>query len=228
MPVSEDKRFHLLLEKVDILEPDYFMETSDGRIIYPDRNKIAFYRGIVEGNTNSMVSLTIVDKEVKLLISDDEGNYSINKDVKKKETWNLYNEKKLKAKSGFKCGTHEGMQIGEPVNHNKGTYTKMAKNVPIYIEVENDIFVAKGSEANVQAHIMALMNASATAYTNEQINISLSSTFIWTTGMSMYRKDDLGNTLTDFGARIQNNYTGRLVNYCLAAIGGGTVGIAWT
>ncbi|MFT6808187.1 MAG: subtilisin-like proprotein convertase family protein [Saprospiraceae bacterium] len=229
IPVSKNQSFHLLMEKVDILEPDYYMETSDGRIIYPDRNKIAFYRGIVEGNTNSMVSLTIVDKEVKLLISDDEGNYSINKDEKRKGIWNLYNEKKLKVKSDFKCGTHDGMRIGDSVNPNKGTSTKMAKNVPVYIEVENDIYLAKGSNmAMVQSHIMALMNASVTAFANEQINISLSTIKIWDNGMSPYRKNDLGNTLTDFGANIKDTYNGRLAHYLSsAAINGGTVGIAW-
>ena len=63
MPVSENKKFHLLLQEVDILEPDYFLETSDGQIIYPDKSKIAFYRGIVEGNNNSVAHMpTILQK----------------------------------------------------------------------------------------------------------------------------------------------------------------------
>jgi len=228
IPVSKDKNFYLLLEQVDILEPGYFMETSDGRIIYPDQSKILFYRGIVEGNTNSLVSLTIIDEEVKLIISDEEGNYSLNRVSEKENIWNLYNEDRLKIKSDFKCGTHEGMLLNSRVNLPKEKYTKMMKNVPVYIEVDNDIYVAKGSnETNVQTHVMALMNATATAYTNEQINVSLGSTFIWTTA-SPYRKADAGFTLEDFGERVKDNYVGRLAHFITASFQSGTTGIAWT
>ena len=230
IPVSENKKFHLLLQEVDILEPDYFLETSDGQIIYPDKSKIAFYRGIVEGNNNSVASLTLYNDEVHMLISDDNGNYSLSRDEKRKNTWNFYNDDKLKTNKAFACGTHDGMNLGNPRGSNKGPNTKMNKNIPIYIEVENDIYTAKGSStANVEAHIMALMNATVTSFTNEQISVSLSNTFIWTNGASTYRKDDLENTLTDFAIRIKDNYIGRLAHYLSsAAVQGGTVGIAWT
>jgi hypothetical protein len=140
------------LEKVDILEPGYYMETSDGRIIYPDQNKMLFYRGIVEGDNSSLVSLTIIDDDVKLLISDDEGNNSINRDQNNREIWNLYNENKLKIKSVRKCGTtHQPKNSAENTEDTKGDFRKMmVQNIQIDMEADYAMYVAnRNNEATV-------------------------------------------------------------------------------
>ncbi len=232
IPVSENKSFHLLMEKVDILEPGYFMETSDGRIIYPDRSKMLFYRGIVEGDNSSLASLTIVDDNVKLLISDDEGNYSINRDQNNKEIWNLYNEYKLKIKSDRYCGT-----IFQPTNSDQNTKNpqggyqkKLVQNIGVDIEVDYQMYLDNGSnEATVQTYVMALMNATITVFNAEMVTMHLSKTFIWTSTAAPYPytgMTDVGEMLTAFGQRIQDNLTGNLA-HLISTMGNGVSGIAW-
>lgn len=103
IPVSKGKSFQVELIEVDILSADFKMTDQDDNVIYSDDFPGVFYWGIVKGDYNSLVSLSVFDDHVEGLISDDYGNYIIGKTKDIPDSYVLYNDKNLKVNNNFTC-----------------------------------------------------------------------------------------------------------------------------
>ncbi len=228
VPVSASASFDLILESVEILAPDYKMETSDGRVIYPDRSNFKFYRGIIADDPNSIATVTIIGDKVRALISDDHGNYILGELPKEKGIFTLYNDKTLKKNLGEFCQVSDSdlpasiVQDQEKVSTDKSTTSPC---VPIYVEADYKMYQDHGnSESNVEVFIASLLNEVATIYTNESISISLSSTFVWTSN-DPYNMNNLSFAIQQFANQRMDNYDGRLAHLISGESGEG--GLAW-
>ena len=89
---------------------DYEIVTNEGKR-YPANRTIKHYRGIVKGNTNSLVAISFSNEEVIGLVALDEGNFNISLN-KETGSYLFYNIKNLKQKLDFNCDTDQG-QITE-------------------------------------------------------------------------------------------------------------------
>ncbi|MEM6319170.1 MAG: zinc-dependent metalloprotease [Bacteroidota bacterium] len=228
IPVSPKATFELELVKVDLFAEDFIYRNQNGQNLNNTSTGV-FYRGIVKGDNNSIASASIFGDEIRILISDDDGNYVIGK-RKGVETHVLYNDRNLLLDAPQGCAVGEGQQlIKSGLRHqveDNARSSMMNKCIPIYVECDYDMYQKQGnSEANVIAFVSALVNETATIYANEQIDISLSDVKVWTTTDPYASLSSTLAVLQKFGELTKDNYNGRLAHFISTRNLGG--GVAW-
>jgi hypothetical protein len=162
---------------------DYSVTLSEGDKRNSNKN-IHHYRGIVKGDNNSIVALSIFENEIIGIISTDEGNFNISLD-KESGKHIYFNENNLRSKLDFSC---EPGKLDEFVPYTAEILSYVSKTeinssencVRLYFETEFDVFQALGNSFFVEFFVSSLFNQVSTIYQNENINTSLSEIFIWT------------------------------------------------
>lgn len=202
----EGNTIEVQLEKVNITAPGFTVITDKG----PLQEKMPLglhYRGVVKGSPESLVSISVFDNEIMGLISSSSlGNLTIGK-LKDKSTHIIYPESFSKDQKKDWCGTVAKDRIA-PYTANDLTTSSLVggKCVNVYIEVSDDIVVAKGDTANTINYITGLFAQSATLYAIESVNIQLSQIFLWTTP-SPYNDTSSAGRLSQFQAT-RKSFTG--------------------
>ena len=163
---------------------DYVVTTSSGET-YPANRNIKHYRGIVEGDSTSLVALSFYNDEMSGIIATDDGNYNVGKSEQLGKHI-LYNDKNLKEKQEFFCDTYDDFEeVYDPevllAEYNAAAPVTSLKFVKIYFETEYDIYQNKRSVANVEAFVTSVFNQVSTLYYNESVLVCLSALHVWDT-----------------------------------------------
>jgi len=201
---SPNGSFRLLMYKVDIGSNGFQVLTSSGTRVSANSG-IGHYRGIVEGDYRSVVSMTITENDVMAIISNDQGNFVIGKlagDALGRHV--IYNDMEIAGQHSYSCGTNTDI-LANPLPESAmrldpvppGTLT--TKCVDWYYETDYDIFVGKGSVSAVNTYIQGMFNQVATLYNNDGISVTLQTLFIWDT-TDPYTGTTTSNYLNQFGA----------------------------
>ncbi|MFM7766435.1 MAG: hypothetical protein ACKO9S_01105, partial [Bacteroidota bacterium] len=158
IPHPVNGTIRLLMYRVDIRANGFQVLTSSGMRF--DGNKdIAHYRGIVDGDYRSVVSMTITPNEIIGLISTDEGNFVIGRLANDPLYRHIiYNDREIAGLHSYECGTNTSI-LANPIPEEAlrlepvapGTLT--TKCVDWYYETDYDIFVGKGSVSAVNTYI---------------------------------------------------------------------------
>jgi hypothetical protein len=188
------KNKNITLELIEVTEDFYNYEvvTSDGKKNIANKN-IKHYRGVIQGETNSLVAITFYEDEAMGLILSDEGNFNIVKDHLSGKHF-IYNDKNLKEKPQLACETKDDDSVSyEPdvlfrqrssfINQkleNQPLNISNDRIVQLYFETEYDMYQALGSASSVEAFIAGLFNQVAILYLNEDISTQISTIYIWT------------------------------------------------
>jgi len=201
---TKDADFELELVKADIFTHDFKLTTIDGQ--KADFDLGVHYRGIIKGDNNSLVALSIQDGEISGFFSNDKGNYVIGKMTDKKSRKNehiVYFESDLTGEYHMECGTEDmGVPYPSDLLEYKGAevqYKNTGQGIRIYIEIDNDIFVAKGS--SMVSFVSSIFNQSAALYANEGVNIKVSQMVYWPSASSYS-----GRSARDFLTQFQNRF----------------------
>ena len=149
---------------------DYVVTTSSGETYQANRN-IKHYRGIVEGDSTSLVALSFYNDEMSGIIATDDGNYNVGKSEQLGKHI-LYNDKNLKEKQEFFCDTYDDFEeVYDPevlsAEYNAAASVSRYKFVKFYLETEYDIYQKKGNVGSVESFISAVFNQVATIYYND-------------------------------------------------------------
>jgi hypothetical protein len=198
--------------------------TSDGKT-YSSLNRIVHYRGIVENDMTSLASFSFSEEETMGLVATANGNLVFGKlDQQGNRTYILYNDNALLAPFLFDCNTNTTNPRKElPAPPQNGLPTVMSVNcVNWYWETDYDIFVGKGSLANVNSYIQGVFNQVQTMYNNDGVSITLLTLYVWT-ATDPYTGSSTSNYLNQFGT-YRTSFNGDLAS--LLGYGGGG-GIAW-
>lgn len=213
--------FTLLLYKINISPSGLTILTSDGNPPAPD-NSIVHYRGIIENDTKSIVAISFSSNDVMGMISNADGNYVLGKIEHNSENlYMVYNDQDLVPPFTFDCATDTSVPQGYP-QRDVPTTTLSTNCVNWYWETDYDIFVGKGSVANVNTYVQGIFNQVSTLYANDGMNITLLTVFIWST-VDPYTGPSTSNYLTQFGTN-RTSFNGDLATL-LGYAGGG--GVAW-
>jgi Metallo-peptidase family M12/Secretion system C-terminal sorting domain len=201
------------------------VSTSDGKGFDMSNFKAAFYRGVIRGNENSLVSLSLFENEITGFISSKEGNLVFGK-LKNYDQIILYNDKDLKQKPSFDCSNQNTpLKESEIVNYqNVFSKAQTIKCVRLYFETEFDIFQNLGnSTANVLNYVTNLYNQVGTLYTNDGISTKLSDILVWNTE-DPYNALQTYPLLLEFQAHTDaiNGDLGQLITF--RSVGGGMAG----
>lgn len=216
-----DGTMHLDLERAHVTTDDFAVRrASDGRTV--EAPAAVHYRGIVEGDPASLVSISVFEGELMGLISDADGQRVIGRFDRALENLHvLYRERDLLGTNAFACGTPDAPY--DP--HDHGTTTsddRSTRCVRWYWEAAYDIFQNKGSIANTVNYMTGLFNQSATIFANDGVDVSLLETFVWDVP-SPYNGTSSSSRLSQFGTTRTsfNGDVAHLLDY------GGYGGVAW-
>lgn len=229
---TKDAKFELELIKADIFTDDFKLTTIDGQ--KADFDLGVHYRGIIKGDNNSLVALSFQDGELSGFFSNGDGNYVIRKMNNKKSGKNehiVYLESDLTENYYMECATENiGVPYPSDLLEYEDTslqYKSTGRGIRIYIEIDNDIFAAKGS--NMGSFVCAIFHQSAALYANEGVNIQLSEMRYWP-NPSPYTSTDPEILLSQFQNRYSSNnpfngHIGGLVSFRIGASGiAGSIG----
>ena len=214
--------FNLLLYKVDISTNGFTLETSDGQRMN-SLNKIVHYRGIIENDIYSLVGLSFSNEETIGIISNHSGNFVLGKiESDNSNEYMFYNDRDMLTPFTFDCGTNTLNLVQQYQNNNSNNNTPgilSTKCVDWYYEIDYDIFVGKGSLANVNSYIQGVFNQVSTMYNNDGVSITLQTLYVWT-ATDPYTGPSTSNYLNQFGA-YRTSFAGDLANLVGYAGGGG-------
>lgn len=183
----------------------------------------AYYRGQVEGDENSVVAISFVGGEMSGVISTTyKGQYDIGK-TDKDEIHVIYNAGTLSYRYNFKCGASDLDASDDDLN-DQLEQRDAGDCINIFFEASYSIFQNKGSVVNVQNFVNGFFNVVSTLYENENINVTISEIFVWTSP-DPFPTGDSGDAL-DFYTDYRTSFNGNIAQL-LAKTNNGNGGIAW-
>ncbi len=164
---------NLLLRKVEIHSPDF----SSNHVYKPGIH----YRGIVEGNENSLVSISIFDSEIIGLIHHNGKTLTLGK-VKGKDSMHiLYDEKTSGIGDIFSCdSTDDGIpytpeQLLPPPTDNRSPGDCIKEEVNIHQTLTNQV----GGTSQASNYATGLFNNHQALCANDGFTVSLSRLNVW-------------------------------------------------
>lgn len=173
------------LYRVDIFKPNFHVDTNEQKNIYYEKG--AYYRGVLKGDRNSLATFNFFKDEMNGMVSSAKlGNLVVDKLRKEKNMseYIVYSDKLLKISNKFSCVVDETEAAATPKNGNGGS-TVLANQlyqVGIYFELDYDLFKQNNfSSTKAGNWITSVFNNMQTLYSNDGIQVALSSFFVWTT-----------------------------------------------
>lgn len=224
VPVSDYQNFDLLLYRVEITTPAFQIFRGSDRSA-PLRTQTGIhYRGIVNGDEESFVSISIFQDEIMGLIAVDEGNIVIGQIPDSREGIHIvYNDREFRPPDEFICMTSDdgpGYTLEEisrnPMQRDLGDCVK------VFIEVDYPVLERKGGITNTVNYIQGLFNECITLYAADDITLILSEMVIWDTP-SPYS----GQTTHEMLSSYQSNtgaFNGDIAHFISLSGNGGVAG----
>lgn len=185
---DKPKQFKLDSLQLSLVESNTEVIFSDG--MKRELPEVVSYRGKIAGDSRSVVAISFTD-EVMGFISNGNGNHIIGKG---KDNHVVYNDKDFPMQ--FECSFQGDIGVTGTENIIPPQTTKC---VNWYWEIDYDLFLNKGSAANVNSYIQGVFNQVATLFANDGITIKLKTLFIWVTP-DPYTSTTTGGNLNQFGA----------------------------
>jgi hypothetical protein len=209
------------LQRSTITTDDFVLTISDGRAMELPAG--LHYRGIIRGDAGSLVAISVFEDHLMGMISDASGERILGPFAKGEKGLHVfYHEDHLRGRSTATCSAPEQPE-GYPVEDlilAEGART--TRCVRFYWEAAYDIVQNKGSVANATNYLTGLFNQSAILYDNDDIDVTLSELFVWSS-TSPYNATSSSGRLQQFGT-VRTSFNGDLAHLLDL---GGYGGVAW-
>jgi hypothetical protein len=214
-------KLRLQLEQSAFLRHDFILRLASNNRVVPNANLGLHYTGTVMGEPNSRVALSLLDGELTATISRTDGTRLAlgkvqNQSAKAPQTtYLLFPDAQLANAQEFDCGTADS---GQPYSAKELSYPADEKTdagcIDVYFEIDNDIFVDKGSVNAAAQHLAANFNEVAALYDEIGVNLRISEILVWD-NTSPYSGTSSSALLTQFqSARTSfNGDVAQLVSY---------------
>lgn len=171
------------LYKVNLFAEGFHVDTDEAKAISYKAG--LYYRGIIKGDSNSLVSFNFFRDEMNGIISNDAlNNLVIGKFAKTDNVsdYIIYRDSDLKTSSNFDCHTKDNPENNSESVAENARETQSNRCVTVYFEIDNALFTANGSNVTTTSNWMtSVFNNVQTLYNNDGITVSLKSIYIWTT-----------------------------------------------
>lgn len=194
--------------------------SSDGRAEYAPAS--AHYRGMVRGDSTSVVAISVFGDQMMGLVADSSGQRVLGR-LKQGPHANhvLYWDQDLLASNSFVCGTTDEYHVDTLEAQNPQLSDRSNRCVRFYWEAAYDIYLDKGGTVNTINYLTGLFNQCATLFANDGITVTLQEIYIWNTASPYSGTRDerlclFGQLRTNF-----NGDLGHLLDY------GNDGGVAW-
>ncbi len=171
----------VLLYKVNPFAEGFHVDTDKGK--YIPYQKGVYYRGITDGETNSVSSFNFFNGEFNGIVSSSTlGNVVIGKLDKpnNQKDYIVYSDAKMKVLNEFECHTKEG-NINKNSNQETNRNGNSDRCVAFYFEIDTNLFQENNSDTTITSNwITSVFNNVQTLFNNDGISVGLKSIFIWT------------------------------------------------
>ena len=214
LPIGDSEKM-LVLEKVNIFAPGFRVRKASEPNETLDLDLGVSYRGKLEGDNNSLVTLNFTGKEVVGIISMEGNTYNLGK-LKDENLHVIYKELDFQYPNNFTCHTDDNGQVNSKKESTKQTKHNAVDNcVSVYIEAEYDMFQERGSVTSVSNFVASLFTQVSTLYAEESINLLVSEIFVWDIN-DPYTGSNSTNRLNEFQNRLDGDFNGdiaHLINF---------------
>lgn len=209
----------LELYQVNIHSEGFSVQTSDGLPFTYSAGM--HYRGIIKGDNQSLVAISLFDNEVMGTIMNEEGSHVLGKVGTNDREYVYYKDSNLKDTEPPQCFASDEYikdRSFASAKTNEGARTEATKCVRLYWEADYPIYTGKGSSTtNVINYLTGLFNQSKIIYDNDGISVTLAQIYVWTSA-SPYGSGTSSSRLTAF-RNYRKTFNGDLAH--LLSYGGG-------
>jgi len=157
------------LYRKDVTAPSYTVKTSSGAST--KKTSSVFYRGIIQDEINSIVSLSVLSNSVRMMLATEDGNFEINKIDK--NLYAAYRVSDSKHTQDTSCGTDDLSLPQQVVQIEENSERSFGDCIEVYIECDFDSYLKNGSSvSNTEDWALAIMNEVEILYDNEGVPCS--------------------------------------------------------
>ncbi len=219
-----NKQLEIVLYKVQIQTNDFQVDTDKAKNVTVQKG--VHYRGIINGNVNSIVSFNFFKDDVNGIISANElhnlniGKLAVAGNI---NDYIVYSDTKLKKPFNFTCDLKSAKASHSSVNHKDTQSPNSAKCVAIYFELDYNSYTSHGSDLTTTLNwFSSIFNNIQTLYANDGISTAIKSVFVWTSLDPYAVNESSGAYLNNFLVYrpIFNGDLGHLVIYDAGGFGG--------
>ena len=205
---SNGETVALDLIQVSVFSPDFKAITNNGDDITNEVDFGKHYRGIILGNPNSLVSISVFESQISGFIANEEGNYTIGKLEDSDKNHIIYFDSDLKnATQEIFCSTEDdGIAYSEEeLSPPPTSEQEPGDEIDVYIESGQSVYNAQGGNlANTIVFITGIFTQSYVLYANDGISVRTSSMMVWVTPDPFAGGDSLAQ-LNTFTANVNSN-----------------------
>lgn len=234
LPINQNRNLTLNLQQFDILAKGFNVQTGNNQKV--PYQKGLYYRGTVQGETKSIVTISVFgDMVMGLITLADGSNYVLGEieDARysSRTDYILYNDRNLLITNNYNCETDNIPQPFYNPNdlginpHQIDNSRALTDTVMIYFQCDYHLYQNKGSVANATNYATGLFNQVATLYANENINIAISEIYVWSSN-DPYTTSSSSAALDAFQAQLNGNFNGD-VAHLLSTEPSGNGGVAY-
>ena len=227
IPIADRQNIEVELARIEVTATDFKVSTSVSLIKTLKADEGIHYRGVVKGDAESLVAISIYKDDVRGFISDKMGRYEIGKINDKTGDYIIYEVKDLKAEQPFSCGSDsKTITKNEIIDTEKLETAALGvncKTVSVFFECDYQMYLDNGSSVTkVTQFVTTMFNQVATLYQNENIDIQISQIYVWTTPDPYRSLTTTGRILQAYDVIRGSNFTGNFAQFLTTRdIGGG-------
>ncbi len=222
LPFQSNETLVLQLTKAPIFTESFNLYKASDRKNPITYKPGAYYWGMVKGDPNSMVTISIFDDQITGAIHVNGKNLDLGRIENDSQNEHiLYENKDIKEQFDFACEAPDPDGQGRKTIQNKSiiessSSTPVDNCVQMYLEVGYSLFQKKGSSVSATSdYVTAAFNQVILLYANEGITVNINELVVWDT------QDPYNNSLYDFRDALGGNYNGDLAHFIHSGGGGG-------
>jgi len=223
IPNAYGTDFDLELVQVDLFAEGFTLGTLGNQ---PQENVDyqvgAHYRGIIRGNPNSIVAVSLTSQGLMGMITDETGTYTIGRMEDGSEDYILYRREDLPTSAPHACFNDEleGSDLTETGPGDRGVG---CRTVQIYFECDYKLYTDKGSSTTgVTDYVTSLFNQITALYANENVGVAISQIYVWTSPDPYQGMTSTSSVLNSFRTTRGTSFNGQLAHFLTTRnLGGG-------
>ncbi len=185
LKLPDDLGQTLELYQAEVFTPDFKVIATDGRILTSDdlAGEMLFYRGIIKGDENSIVSVSLMKDEILISYSDKDGDKRIQKGVN--DTYIAYNKMDRLNVVPYICGNDKDdndlLDIQDFNRDQILNRSESQKCATVLVVIDYTAYVANNSNTLMSIKWMAkIWNEVITLYAHEGVLMRVSNVVIHT------------------------------------------------
>ncbi len=214
IPLKDGKNLTLVLKQNERLGANTALLLSSPTPFNPQNEAALHYWGVVE-NSKSIVAISIFNTEVMGIIAMPYGNINLGK-IESSPVYALFNDAILIESNNSICATNteeQGKTVKIESNQNEVKRSATStKCVQLYWEVNNDVYIKKGSLTTTYNFIMGIFNQHQLLNYNDGITVSLKQLKIWNS-VSPYTGGSLATEWLNSYQSITSTFNGDVATF---------------